>query len=681
MKQYFIKHENRKIVNHHTYLRGLTSKGTTACMKRFPERVGTEIKLPMDRITNLNSMVGSEVPCRQDMQGVGNYVVFSIQNQSKQPASSSRLIEEGPKGNNMHDYAYWRKRTEFGIFRNTKVWGKRRIHSTVFICGKGSSKFTIRESWFEGQDIKDQFQKLQHDVSHNIRVTNLTNILSEKNFLIGCYLNIKSKAGNMTKSLSPETLDGINMKWFDEVIHTFRNGKYHFKPSRQTPIPKPNGKLRPLTIPSPRDKIVQEGMRILLECVFNEMLCNSSHGFRSGRGCHTALNQVQLHFGKSNWFIEGDISQQYPSINHNILINILREKIQDEPFIDLVYKYMRVGYGETSNEILPMKIGLMQKGLISPILSNIYMHPFDVWIEDDLIPKYTKGKRKKANPEYTKMLRTNKKAVDKTVHSFIAKDVNYGRVHYVRYVDDFLIGVIGSKETCMEIRKEIKNFLENNLAMTLNIDKTKITHATTEKALFLGHNICCTPLSKMKVGYNSKNQLTRRTTRTVLNAPIKTIVEKLQHRGFLNTKGEPTRCGRYVNMDLWNIIDSYQSIQRGILNYYSMANNYGRLAARMHYSLKYSCALTISSKMKLRTLRGAFGRYGKNLTVKVGDKSISYSNISYKRPKKVMHRPNDIVSFEKYFDGLVYRHKRHVGNLEGPCIVCGCLDNIEVHHI
>jgi len=539
----------------------------------------------------------------------------------------------------------------------------------------------IGDTWFEGQEIKNQFQKLLKDLDNKELANNLTTIMSNREFLIGCYINIKSKPGNMTRSLNPETLDSIDMTWFNEVVHTFRSGKFTFRPSRRTYIPKPNGKLRPLTIPSPRDKIVQEGMRILLECIFNAQFRESSHAFRPGRGCHTALNRIRLSFGKSNWFIEGDINQQYPSIDHNILVNILREKIQDEPFIDLVYKYMRVGYGEKSDEIMPMKLGLIQGGLISPILSNIYMHPFDEWMEDVLIPKYTIGRRKKANPEYTKMIRQHGSAVDKLIGTSIPNDKNFGRVSYVRYVDDFLIGVVGSKDTCKKIREEIKVFLEKHLAMTLNIDKTHITHSTTERALFLGYDISCTPKSKMPIGYNSRKRLVRKTTRTVMNAPIKRVVERLRLKGFLNSKNQPTRCGRYINMDLWNIIDSYKSIERGVLNYYSMANNYGRLSARVHYSLKYSCALTISSKMKLKTMRGAFKRYGKNLEIRVKDKTISYPNISYKRSRKLIARPDDNFSFENYFESLVYRHKRHVGNLTGPCIICGSSEKIEVHHI
>jgi len=539
----------------------------------------------------------------------------------------------------------------------------------------------IGDTWFEGQEIKNQFHKLLKKLENNERANNLVTIMSNRDFLVGCYLNIKTKRGNMTQSLSPETLDSIDMCWFNEVVHTFRNGKFTFQPSRRLYIPKPNGKFRYLTISSPRDKIVQEGMRILMECIFNVHFRESSHAFRPGRGCHTALNQIRYGFQRSNWFIKGDINQQYSSIDHNILVSILREKIQDEPFIDLVYKYMRIGYGEKGDKITPMRLGLIQGGLISPILSNIYMHPFDEWMEDVLIPKYTIGKRKKANPEYTKMIRQHGRAVDKLISTTIANDVNFGRLTYVRYVDDFLIGVIGSKETCVKIKKEIKVFLEERLAMTLNIDKTYITHATTEKALFLGYDISCTPKSKMRIGYDSRKRLVRITTRTIMNAPIKRVVERLRLKGFLNRKNQPTRCGRYINMDLWSIVKSYKLIERGVLNYYSMANNYGRLAARVHYSLKYSCALTISSKMKLRTMRGAFKRYGKNLEIKVGDNSISYPNISFKRPRKFIVRLNDNFSFESFFDSLVYRHKRHVENLTGPCIVCSSPNNIEVHHI
>ena len=649
------------MVNRRTYLRGLTSKGNTACTKKSSERVKIEIKgiytgAFMDRITNLNSKVGSEVSLPyifnryMDVQGKRYYVIYFLFSQSKQPTSSARKNEESPK-----NVSYCQKQTEFAIFRNTKVWGRRRIHSTAFICRKESSKFSIGEVEFEGSAIKDQFDLLYDNIKLNIKANNLTTILSNQEFLMGCYFNIKSKPGNMASSLDKETLDEINSNWFEEVCNSFRNGSFRFKPSIRTHIPKSNGKLRPLTTLSLRDKIVQEGMRILLNAIFEKDFRKSSHAFQTNKGCHTALNQIWMEFGKVNWFIEGDIDKQYPSIDHKILIKLLRCKIQDEPFIDLVYKYLRVGYGETT-KIKPMKVGLAQGGLISPILSNIYMDVLDVWIEDDLIPKYSVGKRKKTNLEYSKMIREYGSAADKTIRTTVEKNLEYGRVYYVRYSDDFIIGVSGSKKTCEMIRDEIKLFLSERLLLSLNLDKSKITHSTKEKAWFLGYQVCCTSIKKMRVGYEARGRLARRTTRTILLAPIPRVLKRLKEKGFLNNKNMPTRNGRYINIDLWNIVGNYRAIERGVLNYYAMANNYGRLAARVHFSLKCSCALTISSKMKLKTMRGAFRKHGKNLTI-VGEKrSISFPKISYVRPHNSLSIKEP--SLDLALDKLIYRFKR-----------------------
>lgn len=207
------------MVNHRTYLRGLTSKGTIACTKRPPERAEVEIRgiytgILMGRLTNLNSKVGSEVPRLynsqnyKDVQGVRHYIVCLTLSQSKQPASSSSKSEGGPKSITF----ICREQTEFGISRHTKVLGKRRVHSTAFICRKEPSKFSVGDVEFEGSTIKDQFNLLFENLKLNKKANNLTTILSNKQFLIGCYLNIKSKPGNMTSSLDNETLDGINMK-------------------------------------------------------------------------------------------------------------------------------------------------------------------------------------------------------------------------------------------------------------------------------------------------------------------------------------------------------------------------------------------------------------------------------------------------------------------------------------
>merc|ERR1712146_162763 len=282
----------------------------------------------------------------------------------------------------------------------------------------------------------------------------------------------------------------------------------------------------------------------------------------------------------------GDIDQQFPSLNHQVLVNLLKTKIDDQAFIDLIYKYLRVGHGESPDKIVKMTIGTSQGGVLSTVLANIYMNPFDRWIERDLIPKYTKGKRRKANPIYTRMIRSGK-VTDHSIRSTYAHDRNFVRLHYVRYADDFLMGVNGPKIYCKQIVDECKTFLFEKLKLTLNIEKTKITHNQLDSAIFLGYRVHKTKLSKMKIAYNLKGQLSRRTTNTILDGPVDLIVRKLNERGYAKKNGSPTRNGRFINHTLCDMLEHYKMVERGILQYYKLANNYGRVAARVHYILKY----------------------------------------------------------------------------------------------
>jgi len=177
-----------------------------------------------------------------------------------------------------------------------------------------------------------------------------------------------------------------------------------------------------------------------------------------------------------------------------------------------------------------------------------------------------------------------------------------------------------------------------------------------------------------------KGRNRRRVPRPGLDAPIREIVAKLSEKGYAKKNGNPTRNARFINFDLYNIISHYRMVERGILNYYSLANNYGNLAGRVHYILKYSCVLTIASKMRLYTKRKVFKKYGKNLSVKGNnDKIISYPTPSYKRPK---FRKNVIKIYDDSFiDKLHYRLNRGRIDLKGPCMICDSMENIEIHHV
>ena len=652
----------------------ITKWGTVACTRSISERVICKVYLTMTRLTNLfyKSMAGFEVPI---MLWLGTYVVVPKLKYLKQPAPVRRIVDEGSK------VRIRRMTMKFGIPRNMEILGERRTRSTNFnkiIIRKGSSLISEGNFLLLGNYGTSQLEILKSKIKIGEKGNNLSIIMSDPQFLVACWVKIRSNKGALTKALTNNTLDGINEKWFQEVSNTFRNGSFEFSPARKTYIKKKNGKARVLIMPSPKDKIVQEAMRTLLELIFEPQFSESSHGWRPNKSCSTALKQIKYKFGSTKWLIEGDIKDKFPNVNHKILTSLISKKVDDQPFIDLIYKYLRTGYGEHPKQIQYPKIGLMQGGILSPLLANIYMDQFDLWMENKIL-EFSKGTRRKANPAYTKMIRSSY-SVNKTIPTGIANDPNYRRLAYTRYGDDFLIGAISSKQECLILRNQIKEFLWDNLELTLNLDKTKITHATKSSALFLGYVIHISPISKHQIKKNKNGKLVRRIPRPLFDAPIKDIVEKLKENKFANKIGNPTRNGKLIHLSLKDIIEYYRSVERGILNYYSLASNYGRASARIHYILKYSCALTIASKMKLRTKKKVFSKYTIDLRIKneKGEITCSYPTISYKKPSNTA----GILKFDNNLVGsLSKRFHRGSRDLYGPCTLCGTTSNIEIHHV
>jgi group II intron reverse transcriptase/maturase len=529
-----------------------------------------------------------------------------------------------------------------------------------------------------GIDYQKELEILNFRLAKGKKANNLSRIMSDPAFLISCWVRIRSKRGNMTSAFAG-TLDGIDEQWFVETASVMRKGGYAFKPARRTHIRKPNGRLRPLTIPSPRDKIVQEGMRFLLELIFEPTFLECSYAWRPGQGCHNALHDIRLKCKSVSWYLKGDIDQQFPTIDHQIMVSLIQEKVEDQAFIDLIFKYLRIGFGETPDPISPMRVGIIQGGILSPILANIYMHPFDVWVMHDLKVRFDIGLKRMKNKEYWKQYAKNGRiAKNKLLRSTIANDPNWKRLWYFRYADDFIIGVDGSKQDAIRLKEEVRLFLHNRLKLSLNTTKTLITHAESDSALFLGFKIHGTPLSKMPVRIDKKGRKTRIVPRPVLDAPISKIVAKLIEKGYAKKSGCPTKNGRFINLELFQIIEHYKMVERGISNYYSLANNYGNLLARVHFILKYSCVLTIASKMRLKTKKGVFRKYGKNLRVKSAKGFVEYPTPSYKRPSNL---PKIAIYDDRFVDKLHARLPHGRNDLTGPCFACGSILNIEVHHV
>jgi group II intron reverse transcriptase/maturase len=291
--------------------------------------------------------------------------------------------------------------------------------------------------------------------------------LYNQDLYIRAYGRIASNRGATTKGVDQETVDGMSLRKIEDIIVKVREERYRWSPVRRKSIPKANGKTRLLGIPCWSDKLLQEVIRSVLDSYYEPQFSTTSHGFRAGRGCHTALEQIKYNWHGTKWFIEGDIKGCFDNIDHEILLSILREKITDNRFLRMIYNLLQAGYLKDWKYI-PTLSGTPQGGIISPLLANIYMDKLDQFVEMELIPRFTEGKKRALNPEYNWLSNQayysrikgdveRAKVLEKqrrSVPSNNSYDPNYRRLRYVRYADDFLLGFIGSKEEALQIKDE-----------------------------------------------------------------------------------------------------------------------------------------------------------------------------------------------------------------------------------
>jgi group II intron reverse transcriptase/maturase len=531
-------------------------------------------------------------------------------------------------------------------------------------------------------------------------------LLYREDLYIVAYERIKSKPGNMTPGTDEETLDGFSLQAIREIIDDMRTEQFRFKPVRTTFIPKANGKMRKLGIPCVRDKVVQEVMHMILEAIYDSpntpYFQETSHGFRPGRSCHTALQEFREKWSAVNWIVEGDIHACFDELDHRVLVSLLHKKIHDQRFLSLIWKLLKAGYMDLHGTKRESLIGSPQGSLVSPILANVYLHELDEFVEG-LRQELEKGEEKHRDPIYRKVskqkarmaakgeTRTKEfKAIVKlmrTLPSRQVKDPEYIRIRYLRYADDWCVGVNGSHALAEEIKQRIKNFLWDHLKLTLNEEKTHVTNARTEEAFFLG-----TILKIGNGGAAKVKQMTnwtgktfkRRTTgwETVMKAPLPKLVKRLSERGFCSAEGEPTPKSGWAFLDAEQIVSLYSSINRGIQNYYRFADNWGQLN-RIQYILQHSLAKTLARKYQIPMTK-VFKRFGKQMTIHVAgkdgkkDREVSfYLNHHWTKRRGAFqegkHSHIDLVQ-----TAMQMRTRSKLGK---PCCICGEVAQTAMHHV
>lgn len=417
---------------------------------------------------------------------------------------------------------------------------------------------------------------------------------------LSAYGRIYSNHGAMTPGPTQETADDMSMEKIGAIIDALRHERYHFSPVRRIYIPKKSGKLRPLGLPSWSDKLVGEVVRLLLEAYYEPQFSGRSHGFRPGRGCHTALREIAETWTGTTWFIEGDVADCFGSLDHSVMLSILSEKIHDGRFLRLISNMLSAGYLEDWRWNTTLS-GCPQGGVASPILSNIYLHKLDQYVETVLIPQYTKGKGRRINPSYKKLkdrlaYARKRGSRDKArqlrqelrqLPSGDPRDPGYRRLRYSRYADDHLLGFTGPKAEAERIKDQLAAFLRDELKLELSAEKTLITHARTHAARYLGYEI---------IVQHGDSKITdgRRSVNGLIGLRVPTDVIKARRAPF-RRNGKPWHRSAMQNLDDYDIVKTYGAEYRGVVQYYLLANDVWRFD-RLCWDAQTSMLKTLAAK-------------------------------------------------------------------------------------
>ena len=528
---------------------------------------------------------------------------------------------------------------------------------------------------------------------HGLPLERVYRHLFNRDLYLMAYGKIYRNTGALTPGSTSETADDMSLRKIDAIIEAVRYERYRWTPTRRVYIEKKHStKKRPLSMPTWSDKLLQEVIRLLLESYYEPQMSDCSHGFREGRGCHTALQEIDRTWLGTSWFLEGDIKACFDSLDHHILLETLAEKIHDGRLLRLIRELLQAGYLEEWKYNATLS-GAPQGGILSPLLSNIYLNKLDKYMEETLIPAYTKGTRRQPNPAYNALLNEAAKLRRKGKHqeahnmrkqaqhlpSVDPNDPDYRRLKYVRYADDWLVGFVGPKAEVEEIKQQIGTFLHEKLKLDLSEEKTLVTHARTEAARFLSYHI-----STMQANTYQPHGKRYVNGKVELRVPGDILNKKCER--YLKN-GKPMHRPELETETAYSIMSRYQSEYRGLVEYYQMANNLNALKT-LRWVMEVSLTKTLAAKLKLsvskvyrtfQTIHMVDEKPYKGLHVVVareGKKPLvaKWGNIPLRRKTRTIlnDHPGQV------WTGHTELEKRLLAD---TCELCSSHERISVHHI
>ncbi|WP_207229266.1 reverse transcriptase domain-containing protein [Ktedonosporobacter rubrisoli] len=527
--------------------------------------------------------------------------------------------------------------------------------------------------------------------------------LFNPDFYLLAYNNIYDKEGNLTEGADQVTLDGFTMRLVEKLIEEMRTETYRPGAVRRAFLPKENGSVRSPGVPTFRDKLVQEVVRLILQAIYEPTFLDSSHGFRPERSCHTALVQIKTTCKGTNWAIEGNIKGFFGHISLPKLLEILARRISDGRFLNLINLFLNAGHMENMRIFHPLT-GAPQGGIVSPILANIYLHELDTFMEK-LCQKYdTEAKERRTYEPYRKLYMerfdARKWADVQRAEALITQplrepgDLDYIRVNYVRYADDFLVMLSGSKGLARQIREEIQHFLWAELQLELNTEEALLTNLADRPVSFLGYEIArarenaalaAAPPGVKKLAANGMLQLL---------VPSKAISEKL--KPFVRD-GKAVHHNARINDPILDILIQYNAEIRGLYNYYCLATDVSTKLNKFRYYHYTSLQKTIARKEKCSVAQ-VIEKYGVDVKrkqgtgtrrligityeTKAGKQTLTYFNEPLKKKTQPDTGPGGLGIWDK---PILARHQILKRLAADTCEVCGkawdSTNALDVHYV
>jgi group II intron reverse transcriptase/maturase len=438
------------------------------------------------------------------------------------------------------------------------------------------------------------------------RFNHLWKNLTDPRWLGQAWEQIRRNRGSQTAGVDRMTAVDVDLLRIRQWIEALKTGRYKPTPVRRVYLEKSNGQQRPLGIPTIKDRVIQQGLKLLLEPIFEADFRHCSHGFRPGRSPHTALRAVARTFPATGWTIEGDITGCFDNIPHTKLMAIISKRISDGKVLNLIRAFLKAGYLEDWRFHRTYS-GTPQGGILSPLLANIFLHQLDEFVEDDLKANRVqsiKERNARRHPEYMRIshqlvpLRKRLVSVDaegrknllveirqlerqrQQLPSYDKNKPHPCRIKYVRYADDFVVMVAGAKAEAETVKDEIRHKL-SSLGLLLNEEKTRLTH-WSKPIRFLSYEI------KGKLRAKGVG------VKAVLIIPYKNYRQTEMTLGRI--------CG-YHHIPEADAMAQASAVFRGWCNYYRYANSPQMVFNRLAYKLWWHYAHYLARKTKTRSIK------------------------------------------------------------------------------